>query len=64
MSVGERIRYLRKLNGVKSQEELAGYFADNAPRGEIVIVVEGKKQEKEGKKDKYAKFKTDKKPIL
>ena len=29
MSVGERIRYLRKLNGIKSQEELA-YLVDNA----------------------------------
>lgn len=29
MSVGERIRYLRKLNGVKSQEELA-YLVDTA----------------------------------
>lgn len=29
MSVGERIRYLRKLNGIKSQEELA-YLVDTA----------------------------------
>ena len=29
MSVGERIRYLRKSNGIKSQEELA-YLVDTA----------------------------------
>ena len=63
-SVSREISKLHETTHRGTLAELAGYFADNAPRGEIVIVVEGKKQEKEGKKDKYAKFKTDKKPIL
>lgn len=36
---------------------LAAYFKANAPRGEIVIVVEGKEAEVPVKVDKYAKFK-------
>lgn len=37
--------------------ELAQYFADNAPRGEIVIVVAGFEPAQEEKADKYARFK-------
>ncbi len=42
-------------NGTLAQ--LASYFKENAPRGEIVIVVEGKPAEAAVKVDKYAKFK-------
>ncbi len=63
-SVSREISKLHESTHHGTLAELTEYFSKNAPRGEIVIVVEGKKQEKNEKKDKYAQFKTDKKPLL
>ena len=64
-SVSREISKLHETTHRGTLAELADYFSENAPRGEIVIVVEGKKPEKNGlKKDKYAQFKTDKHPML
>ena len=40
-----------------SLDELVQYFTDNAPRGEIVIIVAGREPKAAVKVDKYAKFK-------
>jgi 16S rRNA (cytidine1402-2'-O)-methyltransferase len=37
--------------------ELVNYFTENAPRGEIVIVVAGREPQENVKVDKYAAFK-------
>lgn len=64
-SVSREISKLHETTRRGTLAELSAYFGENAPRGEIVIVVAGKKQDKrEAKKDKYAQFKTDKKPLL
>ena len=65
VAVSREISKLHETTHRGTLAELADYFSENAPRGEIVIVVEGKKPEKNGlKKDKYAQFKTDKHPML
>ena len=63
-SVSREISKLHETTHRGTLEELAQYFADNEPRGEIVIIVEGKQEEKTNeKKDKYAQFKTNKNAI-
>ena len=64
-SVSREISKLHETTHWGTLEELASYFSENEPRGEIVLIVEGKKEDKKTeKKDKYAHFKTNKNPIL
>ncbi len=64
-SVSREISKLHETTHWGTLGELAGYFSENEPRGEIVLIVEGKKEDKKAeKKDKYAHFKTNKNPIL
>ena len=58
-SVSREISKLHETTHRGTLEELAEYFEMNNPKGEIVIIVSGAKEEKtKEKKDKYAKFKT------
>lgn len=60
-SVSREISKLHETTHRGTLEELAEYFEMNNPKGEIVIIVSGAKEEKtKEKKDKYAKFKTTK----
>lgn len=64
-SVSREISKLHETTHNGTLTELCEYFSANEPRGEIVIVVAGKKVDKATeKKDKYAQFKTKKQPIL
>ncbi len=56
-SVSREISKLHNTTHNGTLSELATYFKANAPRGEIVLVVEGKTPEATVKVDKYAKFK-------
>ena len=57
-SVSREISKLHNTTHNGTLEELRDYFTANNPRGEIVIIVEGAKNEENAvKKDKYAKFK-------
>ncbi len=56
-SVSREISKLHNTTHNGTLSELASYFKANAPRGEIVLVVEGKTPEATVKVDKYAKFK-------
>lgn len=61
-SVSREISKLHEETCRGTLSELCEHFSVNEPRGEIVIVVSGKKEEKSaGKRDKYAHFKTEKK---
>ncbi|MBS7352963.1 MAG: 16S rRNA (cytidine(1402)-2'-O)-methyltransferase [Muribaculaceae bacterium] len=59
-SVSREISKLYEQTVRGSLEELISHFTACEPRGEIVIVVAGKGEEKVAKKDKYAQFKTAK----
>lgn len=60
-SVSREISKLYNTTHNGTIEELKNYFSTTAPRGEIVIVVEGyKDKENNAKKDKYAQFKLKK----
>lgn len=60
-SVSREISKLHEETCRGTLEELSSHFSVNQPRGEIVIVISGKKEEKgAGKKDKYAQFKNKK----
>ena len=59
-SVSREISKLYEQTVRGSLEELISHFTVCEPRGEIVIVVAGKGEEKVAKKDKYAQFKTAK----
>ena len=64
-SVSREISKLHETTHRGTLAELAEYFDKNEPRGEIVIIVAGKKEEKcKEKKDKYAQFKTNKNKML
>lgn len=64
-SVSREISKLHEDTQRGTLGELTEHFTVNEPRGEIVIVVSGKKEEKKtGKRDKYAHFKTEKKQDL
>lgn len=64
-SVSREISKLHEETCRGTLSELCEHFSVNEPRGEIVIVVSGKKEEKSaGKRDKYAHFKTGKKQNL
>lgn len=64
-SVSREISKLHEDTQRGTLGELAEHFSVNEPRGEIVIVVSGKKEDKKtGKRDKYAQFKTEKKQDL
>ncbi len=64
-SVSREISKLHETTQRGTLDELAHFFSENPPRGEIVIVVAGKPEEKKTeKKDKYAQFKTHNKPPL
>ena len=56
-SVSREISKLHNSTHNGSLDELAQYFTDNEPRGEIVIVVAGKAPAENVKIDKYAHFK-------
>ena len=57
-SVSREISKIHNTTHNGTLDELVEYFTTNAPRGEIVIVVEGRPQpESTQKKDKYAQFK-------
>lgn len=56
-SVSREISKLHNTTHNGTLAELVEYFTQNAPRGEIVIVVAGKQPETNVKVDKYAKFK-------
>ena len=57
-SVSREISKVHNTTHNGTLDELVEYFTANAPRGEIVIVVEGRPQpESTQKKDKYAQFK-------
>ena len=57
-SVSREISKLHNSTHNGTLAELVEYFTENAPRGEIVIVVEGKKDTaRHEKKDKYSQFK-------
>lgn len=56
-SVSREISKVHNTTHNGTLKELVDYFTANAPRGEIVIVVEGKEQQPVEKVDKYAKFK-------
>ena len=59
-SVSREISKLYEQTVRGSLEELISHFTACEPRGEFVIVVAGKGEEKVVKKDKYAQFKTAK----
>lgn len=59
-SVSREISKLHEQTVRGTLDELAAHFAVNDPRGEIVIVVAGRKEPPAEKKDKYARFKTNK----
>ncbi len=64
-SVSREISKLHETTQRGTLDELTHFFSENPPRGEIVIVVAGKPEEKKTeKKDKYAQFKTQNKPPL
>ena len=56
-SVSREISKLHNTTHNGTLAQLVDYFTQNAPRGEIVIVVAGKKPETTVKVDKYAQFK-------
>lgn len=56
-SVSREISKLHNTTHNGSLAQLVDYFTQNAPRGEIVIVVAGKQPETSVKVDKYAQFK-------
>lgn len=56
-SVSREISKVHNTTHNGTLTELVEYFTSNAPRGEIVIVVEGKIPVQTEKTDKYAKFK-------
>ncbi|MGN0213465.1 MAG: 16S rRNA (cytidine(1402)-2'-O)-methyltransferase [Muribaculaceae bacterium] len=56
-SVSREISKLHNTTHNGTLAELVEHFTQNAPRGEIVIVVAGKQPETNVKVDKYAKFK-------
>lgn len=56
-SVSREISKVHNTTRNGTLHELAQYFSDNAARGEIVIVVQGREAEAHVKSDKYAKFK-------
>lgn len=56
-SVSREISKLHNTTHNGTLAELVEHFSQNAPRGEIVIVVAGKQPETNVKVDKYAKFK-------
>ena len=56
-SVSREISKLHNTTHNGTLAQLVDYFTQNAPRGEIVIVVAGKQPETNVKVDKYAKFK-------
>lgn len=60
-SVSREISKVHNTTHNGTLAELVKYFTDNAPRGEIVIVIAGKEQSVEQKVDKYAKFKNSNK---
>jgi len=63
-SVSREISKLHETTHRGTLGELAAYFLENEPRGEIVLIVAGYEEKPAGKKDKYAQFKTNKKPLL
>lgn len=56
-SVSREISKLHNITHNGTLAQLVDYFTQNAPRGEIVIVVAGKQPETTVKVDKYAQFK-------
>lgn len=60
-SVSREISKVHNSTHNGTLKELVDYFTATAPRGEIVIVVEGKAQQPVEKVDKYAKFKNSNK---
>ena len=56
-SVSREISKLHNTTHNGTLTQLVDYFTQNAPRGEIVIVVAGKQPETSVKVDKYAQFK-------
>ena len=56
-SVSREISKLHNTTHNGTLAQLVDYFTQNAPRGEIVIVVAGKQPETTVKVDKYAQFK-------
>ena len=60
-SVSREISKLHNSTHNGTLDELVQYFTDNEPRGEIVIVVEGKAPAENVKIDKYAHFKNQNK---
>ena len=60
-SVSREISKVHNTTHNGTLNELVEYFTATAPRGEIVIVVEGKEQQPVEKVDKYAKFKNSNK---
>lgn len=56
-SVCREISKIHNTTHNGSLAELAQYFTETPPRGEIVIVVAGKEPQEEAKVDKYAQFK-------
>lgn len=56
-SVSREISKLHNTTHNGTLAQLVDYFTQNAPRGEIVIVVAGKQPETTVKVDKYARFK-------
>lgn len=56
-SVSREISKLHNTTHNGTLAQLVDYFTQNAPRGEIVIVVAGKQPETSVKVDKYAQFK-------
>ncbi len=56
-SVSREISKLHNSTHNGTLQQLVEYFTATAPRGEIVIVVQGKEPEANVKVDKYAKFK-------
>lgn len=64
-SVSREISKVHNTTQNGTLAELAQFFTDNAPRGEIVIVVAGHAPEATVKVDKYAKFKNkNKNPLM
>lgn len=59
-SVSREISKLHNTTHNGTLLELIAYFKVNPPRGEIVIIIEGKKEESlPSKKDKYSQFKSN-----
>ncbi len=62
-SVSREISKLHNTTHNGTLDELASYFTENEPRGEIVIVVAGREPDTAVKVDKYAQFKNSKNNI-